>query len=357
MARVILCPDSFKGSLGAPEVAAALAAGWLRQRPDDTVVELPQADGGEGTVAAYATAFPDGTWHEVPATGAGGAPVTGRWYEHDGVALCELAQVAGLPSLPRPDPLGATSRGLGEVIADAAASGVATVFVGLGGSASTDGGAGALRALGFELLDASGAPLPDGGGALVDLAVVRRPDRGLTVPVVALTDVTSPLLGPTGAAAVFGPQKGADPAQVQLLERGLTRWAGLLGGPTDLPGMGAAGGLGYGLVEGLGATIAEGAAWVSRHTGLDDAIVGADLVVTGEGRFDRTSLRGKIVGHVVDLARRHGVAVQVVAGQAEDLAEAPPVTTLVGQAGSVAAAIADPRRWLEEIGAALAASR
>lgn len=355
MARVVLCPDSFKGSVSARDVALALAEGWQRHRPADEVVVVPQADGGEGTTEAYATARPSGRWHEVAAVGADGAPVTGRWYEHDGIAVCELAQVAGLPSLTRPDPLGATSRGLGQVIADAAAAGLRAIHVGLGGSASTDGGAGALRALGFEATDAAGAPLRDGGGALVGLTDLRRPHILPRTPIVVLTDVTSPLLGPTGAAAVFAPQKGADADQVMLLERGLQRWAALLGGPTDQPGMGAAGGLGYGLVAGLGATLTDGAAWVSHHTGLDDAIATADLVITGEGRFDRTSLQGKVVGHVLDLSRTHGVSVQVVAGQAADLGpDSPPVTTLVARAGSVDAAVADPARWLAEIGTELA---
>jgi len=360
LASVIICPDSFKGSVSATGAAAAIAAGWRSVRPGDKIVELGQADGGEGTTAAYAAAFPDGRWHEAPASGADGAPVTGRWYVHDGLAVCELAQVAGLPSLSQPDPLGATSRGLGEVIAAAADAGCQRLAVGLGGSASTDGGAGALRALGLELRDEHGARLPDGGGALVNLVTIDGAEElagRLPMPVVVLTDVTSPLLGANGAAAVFGPQKGAGPGEIALLERGLQRWASLLGGATDVAGMGAAGGLGYGLVQGLGASLTDGAAWISRHTGLDDAIAGADLVITGEGRFDRTSLRGKVVGHVLALARETGAPVQVVAGQAADLEpSSPPVSTLLDRAGSVSAAVAEPERWLTEIGAELAAS-
>lgn len=355
MPRIVFCPDSFKGSTSAPGAADALAAGWARVRPGDELVVLGQADGGEGTTDVVASATDDGEWHQVPATGPDGRPTIGRWHQVGDAAVCDLAQVVGLPLMARPEPYRASTRGLGQVIAAALAAGARTIHVGLGGSASTDGGAGALAALGWQLLDAAGTPVPDGGGGLPAIRTVRAPEPPPDAEVVLVTDVTAPLLGPGGAAAVFGPQKGAGPDDIPVLERGLAHWADLLGGPADLPGMGAAGGVGYGLARGLGARIVDGAAWVSRRTGLDAAIGGADLVVTGEGRFDRTSLEGKVVGHVLGLARTAGVECRVVAGQAGDLPDpVPAVLSLTELAGSPEASLADPQRWLVRAGELLA---
>lgn len=353
MSRIVFCPDSFKGSTTATGAAGALAAGWSRVRRDDEVVVLGQADGGEGTTEVVAAAAGEGDWHEVPATGPDGGPTLGRWHQVGDAAVCDLAQVVGLPMMARPEPYRASTRGLGQVIAAALAAGARSVHVGLGGSASTDGGAGALAALGWQLLDAAGTPVPDGGGGLAAIRTVRPPEPRPEAEVVLVTDVTAPLLGPGGAAAVFGPQKGAGPDDIPVLERGLAHWADLLGGPTDRPGMGAAGGVGYGLARGLGAEIVDGAAWVSRRTGLDAAVAGADLVVTGEGRFDRTSLEGKVVGHVLGLARAAGVPCRIVAGQSEDL-PGPTVITLTELAGSPEGPLADPQRWLARAGELLA---
>ncbi|MFW6599785.1 glycerate kinase [Propionibacteriaceae bacterium Y2011] len=354
MARVLCCPDSFKGSLDALTAARSLAAGWTEVRPDDQVCCLAQADGGEGTVAAVAAGDPSGHLHEVAGlTGPDHSPVTARWYRLGDIGVCEVATVAGLPLMPTPDALGATSRGVGELIAAAIDAGCREVFVGLGGSASTDGGAGALAALGHGLFAADGSVLPDGGGALTGLARIVRPAQPPACRVTLVTDVTAPLLGDGGAAAVFGPQKGADAADVVRLEAGLTRWAELLGGPTDQPGMGAAGGLGYGLVRGLGAQIVDGAAWVATRTGLTEALAASDLVITGEGRFDATSLTGKVVGHVVALGEAHGVPVQVVAGQVEPVAGVA-ARSLVEWAGDPPSAMADPQRWLRAAGRRLA---
>lgn len=354
---VVIAPDSFKGSLAAADVAAAIAQGWREVRAGDSLVLLPQADGGEGTMDAVEATQTRSTRHWVDGvTGPDGRPVRGCWLElADGTAVTELAQMSGLPLMQAPDPLNATSFGLGQVIDDAVSHGVKHLIVGLGGSASTDGAAGALVALGLELLDVSGRPLPTGGSALDRLAsirgAVRRPER-LTI----LTDVTSPLLGPTGAAAVFGPQKGALPAEVAVLDAALARLAAVLGGPTDLPGMGAAGGCGYGLVTGLGGTLVPGAAYISRLTGYDDAVRSADVVISGEGRFDSTSLQGKVVGHVLGLAARHGARRAVVAGQVAVRPGDLWTESLVGLAGAVPAAMADPHRWLVEAGRRAAAA-
>jgi glycerate 2-kinase len=355
--RVLLAPDSFKGSATAAAAAAALARGWLAQRPADQVTCLPLADGGEGTLDVLAATAPGARWHQAVVTGPGGAPVDCAWLELPGAAAVELARASGLPLLRRPHPMGAHTTGLGEVIGRALDHGARRVVIGLGGSASTDGGTGALAALGARFLDAAGHELPPGGGALAGLAAVDA--AGLRPPppggVTCLTDVTAPLLGPLGAAAVFGPQKGAGPRQVARLEAGLARLAELLGGDPGAPGAGAAGGTGYGLTAGWGAVLVPGAAELARLAGLDRAIAAADLVVTGEGRFDLTSLTGKATGMVITAAAAAGVPVALVAGQLDG---APPVAaavvTLAGLAGGPGPALADPGRWLGQAGRALA---
>jgi glycerate 2-kinase len=384
--RVLIAPDSFKGSIGAAAAAAALAQGWLGVRPGDQVTRLPLADGGEGTLDLLAATVPGARWHRARVHGPTGAPVTARWLElpsggdgtpggqpgrgqnsaarlptdrpvsaqGGGTAVVELARASGLPLLARPDPMRAQTTGLGELLGRALDAGVGRILAGLGGSASTDGGTGALAALGARFLDADGRPLPPGGGALADLA--RADLSGLRPPpaggVTGLTDVTSPLLGPGGAAAVFGPQKGADGAQIARLEAGLVRLAEMLGGNPAAPGAGAAGGTGYGLAAAWGAELTPGAAELARLAGLDRALAGADLVITGEGRFDATSLAGKTAGTVLTAATAAGVPVALVAGQAGEPPGGGPapaaVITLAGLAGSTAAALATPRRWLRE---------
>jgi glycerate 2-kinase len=384
--RVLIAPDSFKGSLGAAAAAAALSEGWLSVRPGDQVTRLPLADGGEGTLDVLAATIPGAHWRRAKVTGPAGASVTARWLElpalegqGDGTptgrpvsaqvstAVVELARASGLPLLARPDPIGAQTIGLGELLGRALDAGVGRILVALGGSASTDGGTGALTALGARFLDAAGKPLLPGGGALVGLAAVdlsglrRAPGGGVS----CLTDVTAPLLGPTGAAAVFGPQKGARGAQIARLEAGLARLAEVLGGDPAAPGAGAAGGTGYGLAAAWGASLTPGAAELGRLAGLDRALADTDLAITGEGRFDETSLTGKTCGTVIAAAAAAGVPVAVVAGQVSDgiTARVPgpglvpglaSVIALAGLAGGTAAAMAGPRRWLRRAGARLA---
>ena len=356
--RVLIAPDSFKGSLGATAVAAALAQGWLTVRPGDQVARLPLADGGEGTLDVLAATVPGARWHRARVTGPGGVPVTSRWLELPGrTCVTELARASGLPLLARPDPMGAQTSGLGEVLSRALDAGAARILAGLGGSASTDGGTGALAALGARFLDAAGDPLPPGGGALAalhraDLSRLRPPPAG---GVTCLTDVTAPLLGPRGAAAVFGPQKGAGRAQIARLEAGLARLAEVLGGDPAAPGAGAAGGTGYGLAAAWGAVLAPGAAELSRLAGLHRALAGADLVITGEGRFDATSLTGKTCGTVIAAAAAAGIPVALVAGQISGTAPGTArAVTLAALAGGTAAAQATPRRWLRQAARRLA---
>lgn len=361
--RVVIAPDSFKGSLPAAEVAAAIADGWRSVRPDDSLVLLPQADGGEGTLDAVAAAVPGAKRIPAgPVTGPDGRPVPGEWLRlPDGTAVVELAQCAGLPLMATLDPMGATTRGLGEVIAASLDDGARALVIGLGGSASTDGGTGALAVLGLRLTDDEGRALPDGGAALARLAALDRADLRLPPPggVRLLSDVSAPLLGPTGAASVFAPQKGADAAQVAELDAALARFASLTDGEPDSPGSGAAGGTGYGFLAEWGAAIESGSAAIADLTGLTEAAASADVVILGEGRFDATSATGKVVGNGLVLTDRGGARPIVIAGSLA----ATPVTpagrpgwaaSLVEIAGSLEAALAEPARWLREAGAAAA---
>jgi glycerate kinase len=352
--RVVIAPDSFKGTVTAADAAWALADGWRSVRPDDQLTIRPMADGGEGTLAIVAAAHPGTALHRVGGcTGPDGRPVGGAYaLLQDGTAVVELAVASGLPLMAHPDPLGATTRGTGELVAAALDRGARRLLVALGGSASTDGGTGVLAALGLRLLDADGVELPDGGGAL---SRARSVDRGRLRPppcdgVQLLTDVSNPLLGPDGAATEYGPQKGASPADVDRLEQGLGQLVRLLGGDPTQPGAGAAGGTAYGLMAAWDAVVTPGAAAVADLVGLDRAMAEADLVITGEGRYDATSLRGKVVGEVLARAERAGTTARIVAGESVD----DHALTLTRLAGSPASARVDARRWLHRAGALLA---
>lgn len=317
--RVVLAPDKFKGSLTAPEVAAALAAGITRVRPDIDIRRVPVADGGDGMVEAFIAAG----WQRVtvPAPGPTGAPSTAVYAVHGTTAVIELAAAVGLAKLPggRPDPLGASTFGLGVVVTHALDQGAREIVLGLGGSASTDGGAGLLRALGLRLRDKAGADPGDGGGALARVASV---DRSGLHPAVAQTrfvlacDVDNPLLGPAGAAAVFAPQKGATPAQVAVLEAALSTWASVLGrGYAEVRGAGAAGGTGFGALAVLGAQVRSGIEVLLELLEFPNLVSGATLVVTGEGSLDHQSLRGKAPVGVGAAAKAAGVPVVAAVGR------------------------------------------
>ncbi len=367
---VVIAPDSFKGSASARQVADAIAHGWAEIRPTDTLVLLPQADGGEGTIDALESAIPGSLRRSAGiVVGPDGGSVDGEWLDlPDGIAALELAASSGLTLLRTLDPMGSTTVGLGQVIAAALDAGAAGLVIGLGGSASTDGGAGALSALGLQLLDAAGDPLPLGGGALVRLdrldrsALRAMPSGGVRL----LTDVDAPLLGRSGAATVFGPQKGADPAQIATLEAGLTEFALALGGDRDAPGCGAAGGTGFGFATALGASLESGADTVAALTGLTEALETADVVITGEGAFDATSFSGKVVGRMLDrvasMTVRRDIRTVVVAGSIADEVSRSDrrgqrvrhgeveLHSLSDIAGSAHIAIADPLPALREAG-------
>jgi glycerate kinase len=349
---VVIAPDSFKGSLASIDVAAALAAGWRSVRPDDLLHLVPLADGGEGTLDAIAAAIPDAVGRAAGTVrGPDGRPVPGRWLELPGaIGVVELAQMSGLPLMGSLDPLGASTSGLGEVIRSAIDAGMRQVIVGLGGSASTDGGAGALAALGLR---GSASVLDAGGAALSELTALDR--SGLIAPppdgMLLLTDVSAPLLGSRGAAAVYGPQKGASPAQVEVLDAALLHFARLLGGDVDEPGAGAAGGTAFGLASAFGATIRPGSDYLAELSGVGRLIAEADVLITGEGRFDATSLTGKLVGELVRLAASSGTGTVLVAGSLAVESPAAFTASLVDIAGSLEEALAEPVRWLGFAGA------
>ncbi|MDR1152619.1 MAG: glycerate kinase [Bifidobacteriaceae bacterium] len=333
---ILVAPDSFKGSLSAAKVAAAMVAGARVALPDADLAAYPMADGGEGTIDALTSTVWPGSSPGTPSptrsfvvrdtqtVDALGRPHTARYaMGHGGRAIVELAQASGLPQVAdHPAPLTASTRGTGLVIARALEGGARDLLICLGGTATTDGGAGILRALGARLLDARDHEVDDGGAAL---ARISRIDVDALAPGVRdarwrlACDVDNPLTGPRGAAAVFGPQKGASPTDVARLDAALGHWAEVLArdvGPVDpdVPGMGAAGGTPAALVAAFGARLVPGARLVADVTGLTARLARADLLITGEGSFDGQSLAGKVVGTLAGLARSAGVPVLVVAG-------------------------------------------
>lgn len=321
MPVILVAPAAFKGTFGPRQVADSITAGVRRALPDAKVLTCPVADGGDGLLEAV---LPAGSLMEkVPVTGPLGDQVTADlgWLDPE-TAIFASSSACGIALVPpdRRDPLRATTRGVGELIWEAADRGARTVVVGLGGSATVDGGIGAARGLGWSFTDATGAELPEGGGSLGELATIGGGWR-LDAQVVALTDVTTPLAGPAGAAPIFGPQKGATQSQVQQLSAGLSRLADCLASAGHaelgaLPGGGAAGGLGAGLAAFARATLTPGAPWVLERIGFDAALATVDLVVTGEGEFDSTSFAGKVTGEIVRRAQAARRRVAVVAGRA-----------------------------------------
>lgn len=324
--RVLIAPDSFKGSLTQAEVAAAIATGVRRALPAAWVSELPLSDGGEGWLDTLVGADPGGRVESASVTGPLGEALEGRFGLVEGgrTAVVEVATASGL-HLVEPTPVTfrtASSRGSGELIRAALDAGATRVLVGLGGSATTDGGAGLGAALGARLLDASGDPVGPGGAALAALAEVDLSGldpRLAAVEVLAATDVDNPLLGPTGAAAVYGPQKGAGSEDIAPVDAALADFADqieeALGTELRLvPGAGAAGGLGFGLLAFCGASLVRGIDLALDMVGFDAALATADLVITGEGRIDLQTLHGKVVAGVAGRARAAGVPVYAIGG-------------------------------------------
>ncbi|MBM4039254.1 MAG: glycerate kinase [Planctomycetes bacterium] len=323
--KIVIAPDSFKECLAAEEVAEAMARGVRGALPEAEVVCVPMADGGEGTVRALVAAT-GGELRRARVTGPLGEPVEAEFglFGDGRTAVIEMAAASGLPLVPpdRRDPTKTTTYGTGELIAAALGLGVECLILGIGGSATVDGGAGMAQALGARLLDAEGKPIGWGGGdlgrlATIDLSAMDPRLRGVACDVAC--DVTNPLTGPSGAAAVYGPQKGATPEMVELLDANLAHFARVaerdLGvAVRDVPGSGAAGGLGAGLMAFLGARLRPGVELVIQAVGLERKLRGAGLVLVGEGRMDAQTAYGKVPVGVARLARRMGIPAVAIVG-------------------------------------------
>ncbi|PQZ93254.1 MULTISPECIES: glycerate kinase [Pseudomonas] len=327
--KIIIAPDSFKDSLSAEGVAQAIAAGLRDVWPDAQLIQCPMADGGEGTVDAVLAAC-NGELRRQHVRGPLGETVEARWgwLADSQTAIIEMAEASGLQLVPpgQRDACTTTTFGTGELIRAALDLGARRIILAIGGSATNDGGAGAMQALGVHLLDAAQQPLPPGGLGLAQLAHINLEHldpRLAQVRFEIAADVNNPLCGPHGASAIFGPQKGANPGQVQQLDAALGHFADhcakvLPHDVRDEPGSGAAGGLGFAAKAFLGAQFRAGVEVVAELVGLDAAVRGADLVITGEGRFDAQTLRGKTPFGVARIAQRHGAPVIVIAGTLGD---------------------------------------
>jgi glycerate 2-kinase len=351
---VVVAPDSFKGSLTAEEAARSIGAGVREVCPDARILLHPVSDGGEGLVQVLT---PHLGGEQVTTRVHGPLPgtvVDARWIlcREKSLAVLEMAEAAGLLHVPpaQRDPKVTTTRGVGELISAALDAGVREIIVGIGGSATNDGGAGMAESLGVRFFDSGGIPLPPGGGALTGLASIDLSGLDPRVRGVRFTiagDVANPLLGPRGATAVYAPQKGARAAEIPLLEAGLARLAALVETATGIeigavPGSGAAGGLGGGLIAFCGASFTPGIDLVLDLTRFDDVLTGADLVITGEGKLDAQSSSGKAVAGVVRRAQRHLIPVVALAGTAEGVDIAfLAVGTLVNDRTTVAEAMGD----------------
>ena len=328
--RVVVAPDSFGGALDSVGVADAIAEGWQRVRPDDELVRRPMADGGEGTLAAISAALGDeAEQHSVATVDALGRPIEAEYLLTDGgrTAFVEMAAASGLARLTvderTPDAVrGAATRGTGDLIRAALDAGARRITIGLGGSATNDGGSGLLSALGARFLDASGAELPAGGAALARLSRIDASSldpRLAEVSIVVASDVTNPLCGPRGASATYGPQKGADPGTVAELDAALATFGRAIEAATgrlvaDLPGAGAAGGTTAGLLGFTAAVVRPGVEVVAELVRLGDALDAADLVITGEGRADEQTLQGKAAMGVASQAKARSTPVVLLCG-------------------------------------------
>jgi glycerate kinase len=323
--KVVVAPNSFKGSLSASEAASAIARGVRQVFPDAEIVEVPVADGGEGTVEALVSAH-RGAYRTAEVEGPLGDPVAAPYGLIEGghTGVVELASASGLTliTLERRDPRKTSTFGFGQLLEEVRSAGVREVIAGIGGSATNDGGAGMAQALGYRLLDAAGQELPLGGASLARLERIDPAGfdtRWHAVKVKVACDVTNPLTGPRGASAVYGPQKGADVETVRELDSALSRLAFVIERDlgkrvADVPGAGAAGGAGAGLIAFLGAVLVPGAPLVVEASGFDARLSGADLVITGEGKADEQTAYGKAPGEVAKRAQAARIPVLLIAG-------------------------------------------
>ncbi len=361
--KFIFAPDSFKGSLSALRITELLTGAAQQVFPGAACIGVPVADGGEGTVDALLAAL-GGEKHTLTVTGPDARQVSACYgVTADGTAVLEMASASGLPLMAEKDPLRATSRGSGEMLAHVLRRGAKRVLMGIGGSATNDGGAGFLTALGARFTDENGCAIPEGGAGLeriahADLSGLMGEAR--TAQITVICDVTNPLLGERGATAVYGPQKGVTPAMMPRLEGGMARYASVLQNTlgremNDVPGYGAAGGMGMALGGVLGAKLMRGIDAVLDAARFDELLSGADLVVTGEGRMDEQSVRyGKVACGVAARADRAGVPVIALVGSmgpgAEAFLEEPghSIMTTVNGVMPLETAMADAERLCRE---------
>ena len=372
--KILLCPNAFKGSLTAPEAARAMAVGITRLSSEPKfagleieIAQVPLADGGDGTLETLAAAT-QGEIFTATVQNPLGQPIEARWGRLGGdqknTAVIEMAEAAGLRLLApaQYDPENASTYGVGQLMRIALEAGCRTLILGIGGSATNDGGAGMAQALGAKLLDAEGRELPSGGAALLNLTAIER--EGFVLPpeirVIAACDVDNPLAGPEGAAFVYGPQKGATPAQAEKLNAALTHYGRMLDRETgreiaNFPGAGAAGGLGAGLLAFCHAELKPGIDLVMEAVGFDAALTGCDIVFTGEGRLDGQTGRGKVIAGVAKRAKAAGIPVIALTGSLADGAEAalrPEGLTaalpILDAPQNVEAAMRDAYRLLED---------
>ena len=371
--RVLIAPQSFKGSADAVAVAAAIAKGVRSVWPDAETIEMPLADGGEGTVRALVRAT-HGELRRAPVHDPLLREIDAEWgvLGDRTTAVVEMAAANGLPLLSEDerDPRITSTRGTGELILAAAMSGAHRIVVGIGGSATNDGGAGMARAFGYRFFDQGGVDLPEGGAALARLWRIdgQTDPRLIRASIDVACDVRNPLLGPEGASAIFGPQKGATPEMVGELDAALARYADVverhIGRPVrDVPGAGAAGGLGAGLLAFLDARLVSGATLVLDAVGFGRSLGGVSLVITGEGRIDGQSAYGKLTQAVTAAARARGVPVVAVAGMVGEGVQAmrdagiEAIETLAASAEERPAAMRDPLPRIERAAARLVQSR
>jgi glycerate kinase len=355
MARIVVALDSFKGTCPAVDAVAALTQGWHSVRPHDSVVTVPFADGGEGTLDCYRAVIPHSTFELVPGNEIE-QPI--EWLNlGDGRAVVELARICGLGFTGTESPETASTRRVGIAIDAAVRAGCGHIIVALGGSGSTDGGAGILVELGVRLLDDNGLDVADGNLGAGDVVTVDQSTATLppSTVITILTDVTNPLYGQRGAAHVFGPQKGATAQQASQMDDRLASFARCFPElDPATPGAGAAGGAAFGLLA-LGGTISPGAQTVADMLDVGPLIASADLVILGEGRFDSQSLDGKAVGVLVAMANAADIPAWLVAGAAEDAEKYfPQSRALATLAPTLESALAEPKRWLARAGQELA---
>lgn len=364
-ARILIAPDSFKGSATAAAVAGNLALGWSSVRRQDHIQVAPMADGGEGTIDALKAVYPAADRRPVRVTGPVGRPVEAEWLYlppafgvRGSTGVVELASTSGLTLLESLSPLDAQSTGFGQAIVAALKAGVSRLILAIGGSAATDAGSGMMQELGYRILNANDEPIRPGNRGLPDAArvdasaVLPMPENG----VVVLTDVTNPLTGPDGAAAVFAPQKGAAGEDIPAMNEALEHFAALFDTDPQTPGAGAAGGAGFGLMV-WGADVKSGAEEIASLLNLPSRIEQADLLITGEGRFDHQSHLGKVVGKLRQTADVFEVPVALVAGaigaETKGFSSAISLSDL---AGSSMSAMTDPETYLRIAGARLAST-